>query len=53
MEMSDFQWSDIITKVVAAAVILVITWLLAKFAKKILTQQFTKIKALNSAGRHG
>lgn len=47
MELSDFQWSDIITKVVAAIVILVITWLLAKFAKKILAKQFTKIKALN------
>ncbi|GGB37412.1 hypothetical protein GCM10011492_30190 [Flexivirga endophytica] len=47
MELSDFHWSDIITKVVAAIVILVITWLLAKFAKKILAKQFTKIKALN------
>lgn len=47
MELSDFHWSDIITKVVAAAVILIITWFLAKFAKKILAKQFTKIKALN------
>ncbi len=47
MQMSDFHWSDIITKVVAAVIILIITWFLAKFAKKILAKQFTKIKALN------
>lgn len=47
MQMSDFHWSDIITKVVAAVVILVITWFIAKIAKKLLAKQFTKIKALN------
>lgn len=47
MQLSDFHWSDIITKVVAAIVILVITWILAKFAKKILAKQLTKVKALN------
>jgi len=47
MHWSDFHWSDIITRVVAAIVILIVTWLLAKVAKKLLAKAFGRVKALN------
>ncbi|WP_183320069.1 mechanosensitive ion channel [Flexivirga oryzae] len=47
MHWSDFQWSDIITRIVAAIVILVVTWLLAKLAKKLLAKAFGRVPALN------
>lgn len=44
MQLSDFHWSDIITKLVAAIVILVVTAIISKLVKKFLTAQLSKIK---------
>lgn len=44
MQLSDFHWSDIITKLVAAVVILVVTAIISKLVKKFLTAQLSKIK---------
>src|SRR5579875_3324004 len=46
MNLSDFHWSDVITKVVAAIIIVVITALIAKLLKKVLTVQLGEVKAL-------
>ncbi len=46
MELSDFDWSGMITKVVAAIIILIITAVIAKFLKKVLTRQLSKVKVL-------
>ncbi|NHN56737.1 mechanosensitive ion channel [Calidifontibacter sp. DB0510] len=47
MKLSDFQWSDMIVKIVAAVVILVVTAFIAKIVKKVLTKQLAKIKVLD------
>ena len=46
MKLSDFNWSDMITKVVAAIIILVITAVIARVLKKVLTRQLSKVKVL-------
>lgn len=46
MNPSDFHWSDMITKVVSALIILVITALIAKLVKKILSRGLLRVTAL-------
>lgn len=53
MQLSDFQWSDIITKVVAAIIILVITAVIAKVVKKLLTSALGKVKTLQRSSEGG
>ncbi len=53
MNLSDFDWAGIITKVVAAIVILVITWLVAKLVKSALSKLLGRVKALSARSDNG
>lgn len=53
MSVSDFDWAGIITKVVAAIIILVVTWLIAKIVKSALSKLLGKVKALSGRSDDG
>lgn len=53
MDVNDFDFPGIIVKLVAAAVILVITWLLAGLVKRVLTKQLERVKVLQKQGADG
>lgn len=44
MKLDDFDWPTIITQVVGAALILVVTWILAKVIRKAITVALGKVK---------
>ncbi|MDN5893772.1 MAG: mechanosensitive ion channel [Nocardioides sp.] len=44
MKLDDFDWPGIITQVVGAAVILLVTWILAKVVKRVITVGLGKVK---------
>lgn len=47
MTSSDFNWPEILLNAVLAVVILVVTWILAKVVKSLLSSQLTKLKFLD------
>lgn len=53
MNLSDFNFSSIIVKVLAAIVILVVTAIIAKVVKNLASKHLIKIKALNRNGGGG
>lgn len=46
MSLDDFDVAGILTRVIAALVILVVTWLIAKLVKTLLSKALTKVKVL-------
>ncbi|MDF8265204.1 mechanosensitive ion channel [Luteipulveratus flavus] len=47
MSTDDFDWSGMTVKVVSAIVILLVTWILAKIVKSLLSKLLLKVKFLN------
>ncbi len=53
MSVDDFDVPGILTRVVAALVILVVTWLIAKLVKAVLSKALTKVKVLQREDSSG
>lgn len=53
MNVNDFDFPDILTRVVAAVVILIVTALIARLVKSVLSKQLVKIGPLNKHGDSG
>ncbi|MBO1756229.1 mechanosensitive ion channel [Allobranchiibius sp. CTAmp26] len=53
LQLSDFGWSGIITKVVSAIIILVVTWFVAKLVKSLLTKFLGKLEFLHRQAGSG
>lgn len=53
MSLSDFNLSNIIVKVLAAIVILIVTAIIAKVVKNLASKHLVKVKALNRSGGGG
>ena len=53
IQLSDFGFSGIITKVISAIVILAVTWILAKVVKSLLSKGLNKVKVLHRQAGSG
>ncbi|MBO1756504.1 mechanosensitive ion channel [Allobranchiibius sp. CTAmp26] len=53
LQLSDFGFSGIITKVVSAIVILAVTWILAKVVKSLLSKGLNKVQFLHRQAGNG
>ena len=53
MNLNDFPWSTMIVKVIAAIIIFVVTAIVAKFLKRVLTKQLARIRVLDRQSGSG